>query len=85
MYTKDDQDSAKVTDRIIAGVIAGFCGYFLGVLVEGLANSVLGNGYGVTWVVAIGFAAFGFLAPSRSRDLWSAFWSGLLGAFSSRR
>lgn len=78
MYTKDDQQTAKVADRIIAGVISGGCGYFFGVLLAVIAFSFLGNDYGLKWVVAILFASFGFIAPSRSRDLWSAFWSGIL-------
>ncbi len=85
MYTKDDHDTAKVTDRFIAGVVAGLGGYFFGGFVEFFAMKLLNNGYGLAWVVSIGFAAFGFLAPSRSRELWSEFWSGLLSVFSSRR
>lgn len=85
MYINDDHDTAKLADRIIACVIAGICGYFFGGFVEFLAMKLFNNGYELSWVLAIGFAIFGFMAPSRSREVWSAFWSGLLGVFSSRR
>ena len=81
MYTKDDSDSAELTDRIIAAVIAGLCGYFLGLFLFLLLSKFFESVFWVKWAVAIAFAIFGFVAPSRSRDLWTQFWNEFLGFF----
>lgn len=81
MFTRDDSDSAELIDRVIATVIAGFCGYFLGFLLLLLLSYFIGSVLWVKWAVAIAFAVFGFAAPTRSRDLWTQFWSEFLGFF----
>ena len=81
MFSNDDQNSAEPIDRIIAAVIAGFCGYFLGALFGLLLGIFSIDALWVKWVVAAAFAVFGFLAPTRSRDLWTQFWNELLGYF----
>ena len=43
MYTKDDSDSAELIDRIIAAVIAGLCGYFLGLVLFLLLSKFFGS------------------------------------------
>jgi len=81
MYSKDDLHTAKFGDRAIAAVIAGFCGYFFGLLLSMIAASFFGNDIGLKWIVGGLFASFGFIAPSRSREFWSSFWSELLSLF----
>lgn len=83
MYIKDDHATAKIGDRLIAAVIGGLCGYFFGGLVGYLTSRFLGSDFGLAWWFATGFAVFAFLAPSRSREMWSGFWEGLLKLFSS--
>lgn len=85
MYTVDDRDTAKIGDRIIAAAIAGFFGYFFGSVVAGGAAALFGSRYGVHWIITAMFAAYAFIAPSRSRALWSAFWEEVLGWLSSRK
>jgi len=65
--------------------LAGLFGYFLGGIFEFVAYKFFGNGYWLTRFAVIGFAGFGLFAPSRSRDLWSAFWTELLGLLSTRK
>lgn len=79
MYTRDDRDSAKLGDRTIAGIIGGLCGYFLGALAGYLINRFLGSNFGLAWWFAVGFAIYAFSSPSRSTEIWSRFWEGLLG------
>ena len=78
MYTKDDQQSAKIGDRIIAAVIAAFFGYFAGWLFASVGEKVLGDEYGLRWLVVGGFSVFAFLAPTRSRELWGAIWASIV-------
>lgn len=85
MYTADDQETAKIGDRIIAAVIAGLCGYFVGWLVAIMVVSFFGGGQWLSWLFVVGFSIFGFIAPSRSRAIWSHFWEELLGFMSSRK
>ena len=85
MYTADDQDTAKIVDRIIAAIIAGLCGYFVGWLVAVIVVSFSGGGQWLTWLFVVGFTIFAFIAPSRSRDIWSHFWGELLSFMSSRK
>jgi len=72
MYTEDDQQSAKIGDRFIAAVIAGFFGYFAGWLFASVGEKVLGGEYGLRWLAVGGFSVFAFLAPARSRELWAS-------------
>ncbi|MEE4173892.1 MAG: hypothetical protein V2I57_06535, partial [Xanthomonadales bacterium] len=58
---KDDRETAALGDRLIAGVIGGVCGFGLGILVEALVALALGNGFGLRWLVAGGFAVYAFL------------------------
>ena len=81
MYTKDDTESAQVIDRIMAAGIAGLCGYFLGTVLVFILASFISSAHWIKWAIAAAFAIFGFIAPSRSRDLWSQFWNELLGFF----
>jgi len=78
MYTKDDQHSAKIGDRIIAAVIAGFFGYFTGWLFGLVGENALGDEYGLGWLVVGGFSLFAFLAPVRSRELWASIWAAIV-------
>ena len=78
MYTKDDQHSAKIGDRIIAAVIAGFFGYFAGWLLGLAGEKLLGDEYGLRWLVVGGFSLFAFSAPVRSRELWASIWAAIL-------
>lgn len=78
---KDDRDTAAPGDRLIAGVIGGFCGFGLGTLVEALVALALGQGFGARWLVAGGFGAYAFLAPTQSTELWSAIWERILQAW----
>ena len=85
LYTVDDQETAKLADRLIAGVIAAILGYFIGLILAAGAASLFGERYGVHWIVAGLSGAYGFIAPARSRALWSAFWAEILGWLSSRK
>ena len=78
MYTNDDKDTAKIADRLIAGVIGGLCGYFFGVVLAFLVVSFVGRDFGLPWFVALGFGVFAFLSPSRSTELWSEIWAKAL-------
>ena len=78
MYTKDDQHSANIGDRIIAAVIAGFFGYFPGRLLGMVGEMVFGEEYGLHWLVVGGFGLFAFLAPVRSRELWAPIWAAIV-------
>ena len=84
MFHHDDHQTATLGDRVIAAVIGGLCGYLIGSLAAYIAVRFLGETYGLPWWVSGAFAAFAFLAPARSRELWSEFWRSLLGLFSHR-
>ena len=85
MYTVDDRETARLPDRLIAGVIAALLGYFIGsILAPGVA-ALFGERYGVHWIIAGLSGAYGFIAPARSRALWSAFWAEVLGWLSTRK
>jgi len=83
MYSKDDLKTAKPGDRIIAALISGLCGLFFGSLLAFLVYRLFGNEFQVplVWVCIIVFGLFGFVAPTRSRDYWSSFWSGFGNLF----
>ena len=74
MYTKDDRDSAKLPDRLIAAAIGGILGYWIGKLVSLILISIFGWGGWINWLFTFGFGAYGFMAPMRSRDMWGNFW-----------
>jgi hypothetical protein len=81
MYTHDDRDSAKFPERIFAAVIAGLCGLLFGWVVSIVVVRITGGGAWLAWVPAVGLGIFGFLAPSRSRDMLTEFWNEILGYF----
>jgi len=81
MYSHDDKDSAKLPERIFAAVVAGACGYFVGWFIAFVAVKVTGGGAWFAWVTAVVLAVYGFIAPSRSRDLLTEFWNEVLGFF----
>lgn len=81
MYTHDDRESAKFPERIFAAVIAGVCGYFVGWLIAIIAVRVIGGGAWLAWLPAIALAVYGFMAPTRSRDMLTEFWNEILGYF----
>jgi len=81
MYTLDDQDSAKLGDRIITAAIAGISGYLVGWVVALVVVRLFSGGAWVVWVPTIALALYGFLAPTRSRDALSRFWNKLLNYF----
>ena len=85
MYSNDDRDTAKLGDRVIASVIGGLCGFLVGALAGFLLSKLLGSNYGLAWWGAAGFAAYAFVAPSRSTEIWSEFWESLLGFFGGGR
>jgi hypothetical protein len=85
MYTVDDRETAKLGDRLIAAVIAALLGLLIGSLLAAGAASLFGDRYGVHWIVAGLSGAYGFIAPARSRALWSAFWEEILGWLSTRK
>lgn len=78
MYTVDDRHTANLADRLIAAVIGGLGGFFVGFFVAFLVSILFGSDFGLAWWMAAGFAVFAFLAPSRSRDIWSVFWAAFL-------
>ena len=78
MYPVDDRKTAKLGDRIIAAAIAAACGYFFGGMLGYLAIRVFEQTFGLVWISTIGFAIFGFFAPTKSRDLWSWIWTKVL-------
>ena len=78
MYTKDDQQSAKIGDRIIAAVIAGILGYFAGSLFGLVGENAVGGEYGLPWVIVGGFSLYAFWAPVRSRELWGSIWAAIV-------
>ena len=71
-------NSAKIGDRAIAAVIAGIMGYFVGLLLAFFVKIVFGNEYGIRWLVFGGFSLYGFLAPVRSRELWTSIWAAIV-------
>ncbi len=79
---KDDIDTAKLGDRLIAAAIGGPCGYFFGLLVAVLVARLFHVTFGLQWFVSAAFAVYAFLAPSRSTELWSGFWEGFLSLMS---
>lgn len=85
MYLHDDRETARAADRLIAAIIGGACGFFFGGLLGLLSHRFLGSTFGLPWLIALGFGLYAFLAPSRSRDLWSRFWEGILDAFARSR
>lgn len=85
MFTRDDRDTVKIGDRLIATAIAAFLGFWLGGFFGIIALKFADSSYGLPWIVAAGFGIFAFIAPSRSTEIWSAFWEELLGFLSSRK
>jgi len=85
MYLNDDYKTAKIGDRIIARAIAGFCGFWLGGFFGILVYEFTDNNYGLAWFFALALGVFAFFAPSKSREIWSAFWEELLGLLSSKK
>ena len=85
MYTFDDRETAKIGDRMIAAVIGGLFGFLIGLVLARGVDALFGARYGIDWIIAALFAAYAFVAPSRSRALWSAFWEEVLGWLSSRK
>ncbi|KAA9131372.1 hypothetical protein F3N42_08605 [Marinihelvus fidelis] len=85
MFLNDDTDTAKLGDRLIAAVIAAFLGFWIGGFFGMLSMKITGSNYGLAWLSAAGFGLYGFLAPSRSTELWSRFWTEVLSYFSHRR
>jgi hypothetical protein len=85
MYTFDDRETAKLGDRLIAAVIAAFLGLLIGSFLAAGAAKFFDSAFGVNWIIAGLSGAYGFLAPARSRALWSAFWEEILGWLSSRK
>ncbi len=84
-FEHDDTGTAKLPDRLIAAAIAGLCGWFFGSLVAVALERLFQASWGLGWWITAAFVAYGFLAPNRSRTLWSEFWEGLLGILLRRR
>ncbi len=78
MFINDDRETAKLGDRVIAGVIGGFCGFLFGGLVAFLVSRFLGWDFGLQWWVALAFGIYAFSAPARSTQLWTEFWEHML-------
>ena len=72
MYTVDDRQTAKISDRFIAAVITGFFGFFAGWFFAIAGEKFLGNDYGLCLITAVGFGIFAFMAPSKSREVWAS-------------
>ncbi len=85
MFLNDDRDTAKLGDRLIAAAIAAFLGFWIGGFFGVLALKITGSSYSLAWLAAAGFGLYGFIAPSSSTDLWSRFWTEVLGYFSHHR
>ena len=81
MYSNDDQETAKLGDRIISAAFAGVCGFLFGWVVALVVVRIFQSGDWVVWVPAIILGAFGFMAPTRSRDMLTDFWNQLLNYF----
>jgi len=85
MILNDDQNSAKIGDRIIAALIGGLCGFFIGLVFDIIQRKLLGGNLPIQWILSLGCAVFAFIAPAKSTSIWSAFWEELLGFLSSRK
>ena len=65
----------------MAGVIAGVFGFPFGWVVAIIVVRVTGGGAWLAWLLAVAFAAYGFLAPTRSRDMLTEIWQEIIGYF----
>jgi len=81
MFTSEKSGGEEWGDRLIALLIAAVCGFFFGFILGRISLALFGSGFGLVWILTILSATFGLLAPTRSRDLWTAIWTGTLGFF----
>jgi hypothetical protein len=78
MFAEDPPQSTKFVDRLISLAIAAICGYLLGRVLGHFAVIFFGQSFGIVWLSTVGFSIFGFVAPARSRALWTRVWTFVL-------
>lgn len=74
IHRYDDKDTASLTDRLIAGVIGGFFGYWIGLAVALIVGALFESRFGSEWIVLAICAAYAFVAPARAQALWTSIW-----------
>jgi hypothetical protein len=78
MFTEEAPQPKKFADRLISFGIAGICGYMLGRILEYFAVIFFDQSFGLVWFSTILFSIFGFIAPGKSRALWTRIWTFIL-------
>jgi len=79
MFSSDNRKLESLGDRVISTGIAAVCGYLLGRMLGHFATMFFEQNFGLVWLSTIGFSVFGFVAPKRSRELWTRIWTAILG------
>ena len=85
MFLHDDRHTAPLVDRLIAGVIGGFFGYWIGLVVALGIDALFGSHFGSQWIMVAICAAYAFIAPTRAQALWTSIWRAVSGAFGLTR